>query len=851
MQVQPGQPQPLGATLHGDGTNFAVESAPATAVDLCLLDGRGHEVRVPLTARTGDRWHGFVPGVGAGQRYGFRVHGSWSPGTGARFNPSKLLLDPRARAVDGTLNWDATVFDHQLDADGSPHRPLRMDRSDSAGHLPCSIVVDPAFDWEGDAPPQTPWHETVIYEAHVRGLTQQHPDVPESQRGTYAAVAHPAVIEHLRGLEVTAVELLPVHHFLDEQHLVEAGLTNYWGYNPIAFCAPHTAYAAGGNGTAAVHELKTMVKALHAAGIEVILDVVYNHSAEGGPLGPTLAFRGLDEAGHYRLDPDDATRSLDTTGTGGSLDASKGLVRRLILDSLRLWVSELHVDGFRFDLATALARNPQEFDPDAVLFELIDQDPVLRTTKLIAEPWDVGPDGYQLGRFPIRWSEWNDRFRDSVRDLWRGHPVRGSEVRYRLGGSGDLFGGRGRPVRASINFVTCHDGFTLSDLVSYERKHNEANGEGNRDGADHNRSSNGGVEGPTDDPSIIAARDRRRRALLATLYLSRGVPMLLAGDELGRTQNGNNNAYCQDGPLSWLDWRHVDADFLACARRLGALQEVRRCAATRGVAGAGHRPHRRHGRGRRMVGSRWSAVRGRRGHRDGRLLRDLGAAGTVRSRDGRSRQRSGRRRGDLLQRVGIASSLHVAGAPRRTGLAARVRLGCTDGRTGRSRPASGRHRSRSGGRFAGRVGQLRSVQLNQRPPRRSRRSGMPKHVERCSGVRAESIGPDTTSRPPARSRAWVKPVGISSVWWVTSTMGRSGSCSASDVSRVIRSSRAARSSPAAGSSRSRSSGSFIRVLASWTRCRSPAESVPKRRSARSTAPTRASSTLARSRSVSS
>ncbi len=525
MQVRPGQPQPLGATLSHDGTNFAVESAPATAVDLCLLDGRGHEVSVPLTARTGDRWHGFVPGVGAGQRYGFRVHGAWAPRTGARANPSKLLLDPRARAVDGALDWDATVFDHLRGPDGAALRPLaHAERSDSAAHVPCSVVVDPAFDWDGDSPPQ----HALARDRHLRGPRQgphpQHPDVPESQRGTFGAVAHPSVVEHLHALGVTAVQLLPVQHFLDEQHLVEAGLTNYWGYNTIAFCAPHPAYAAGGNGTAAVHEFKTMVKALHAAGIEVLLDVVYNHTAEGGPLGPTLAFRGLDDAGHYRLDPADATRALDTTGTGGSLDASHALVRGLILDSLRLWVSEMHVDGFRFDLATALGRNPLEFDPDAVLFEMIDQDPVLRQAKLIAEPWDVGPDGYQLGRFPVQVVRVERPVPRHRAGPLAGHPVSSTEVRSRLAGSGDLFGRQGRPVRASINFVTCHDGFTLADLVSYERKHNEANGEGNRDGTDDNRSSNGGVEGPTDDASVVAARDRRRRAMLATLYLSRGCP---------------------------------------------------------------------------------------------------------------------------------------------------------------------------------------------------------------------------------------------------------------------------------------------------------------------------------------
>ena len=548
MAAWPGSGYPLGASYDGVGTNFAVFSSVAERVELCLLDANGAEERVTLQERDGFVWHGYLPGIGPGQRYGYRVHGPYEPAAGHRCNPAKLLLDPYAKAIEGQVDWDPAVFSYQF-AD-----PDERNNEDSAPHVPRSVVVNPYFDWAADRPPGTPYHESVIYEAHVRGLTRLHPAVPEAERGTYLGMSHPAVIEHLQGLGVTAVELMPVHQFVTDAFLTERGLANYWGYNTIGFFAPHNAYAFAGSRGEQVHEFRSMVRTLHQAGIEVILDVVYNHTAEGNHLGPTLSFRGIDNAAYYRLVDEDPRYYYDTTGTGNSLLMRHPHVLQLIMDSLRYWVTEMHVDGFRFDLAAALARQFHEVDRLSAFFDLVQQDPVVSQVKLIAEPWDVGEGGYQVGNFPPLWSEWNGKYRDTVRDFWRGEHATLPEFAARFTGSGDLYASDGRHPVASVNFVTCHDGFTLADLVSYDTKHNEANGEGGRDGTDDNRSWNCGAEGPADDPGILALRERQACNFLATLLLSQGVPMLTAGDETGRSQRGNNNAYCQDNEISWVHW---------------------------------------------------------------------------------------------------------------------------------------------------------------------------------------------------------------------------------------------------------------------------------------------------------
>jgi isoamylase len=549
----PGVSYPLGATYDGVGTNFALYTEAADKVELCLFDSAGPadsgtEERVPLTEVDGYIWHGYMHGVGPGQRYGFRVHGGYDPAAGQRCNPAKLLLDPYTKAIEGGVRWGQPVFGYRFGQEQEP------DDADSAPSVPRCVVANPYFDWGNDRQPRTPYHQSVIYEAHVRGLTMLHPAVPEDQRGTYAGVAHPAVIEHLTGLGVTAVELMPVHQFVSDGFLAERGLSNYWGYNTIGFFAPHSAYSSAGERGEQVPEFKSMVRALHEAGLEVILDVVYNHTAEGNHLGPTLSFRGIDNPHYYRLcDPPDRSYYFDTTGTGNSLLMSSPHVLQLIMDSLRYWVLDMHVDGFRFDLASALARQFHEVDRLSAFFDLVQQDPVVSQAKLIAEPWDVGDGGYQVGNFPPLWTEWNGKYRDAVRDFWRGEAAL-PEFTSRLTGSADLYDSDNRHPIASVNFVTCHDGFTLADLVSYDHKHNQANGEDNADGTDDNRSWNCGVEGPTGDPDVLALRGRQQRNFLATLLLSQGVPMLLSGDELGRTQGGNNNGYCQDNELSWLHW---------------------------------------------------------------------------------------------------------------------------------------------------------------------------------------------------------------------------------------------------------------------------------------------------------
>ncbi|MFC6086026.1 glycogen debranching protein GlgX [Sphaerisporangium aureirubrum] len=547
-EVWPGEPYPLGATWDGRGTSFALFSEVAERVELCLFDDAGAETRIDLPEVDGFVWHGYLPGVLPGQRYGYRVHGPYDPARGHRCDPTKLLLDPYTKAVEGEVAWDRSLFSYMI-TDPGRHNP-----ADSASFMPKNVVVNPFFDWGDDRSPRTPYHQTVIYEAHVRGLTMRHPQVPEHQRGTYAGLAHPAVVDHLLGLGVTAVELMPVHQFVPEHAMVARGLTNYWGYNTIAFLAPHNAYSSSGQRGEQVLEFKSMVRTLHEAGIEVILDVVYNHTAEGDHMGPTLAYRGIDNAAYYRLLDADRHLLLDYTGCGNSLNVRSPHALQLIMDSLRYWVLEMHVDGFRFDLAAALARELHDVDRLSAFFDLIQQDPVISQVKLIAEPWDVGPGGYQVGNFPPLWTEWNGKYRDSVRDFWRGGPSALPEFASRLAGSSDLYATSGRRPVASINFVTCHDGFPLTDLVSYDRKHNEANAEDNRDGTDDNRSWNCGAEGPVEDPAIVGLRRRQRRNFLTTLYVSQGVPMLLHGDEIGRTQGGNNNAYCQDNEVSWVDW---------------------------------------------------------------------------------------------------------------------------------------------------------------------------------------------------------------------------------------------------------------------------------------------------------
>jgi isoamylase len=567
MRLWPGTPYPLGATWDGAGTNFALFSEVAEGVELCLLDDGG-EHRVELTEVDGFVWHGYLPDVGPGQRYGYRVRGPYEPARGHRCNPSKLLLDPYGKAVDGRVRWHEALFGYRFSD------PSRINKADSAPYMPTNVVINPFFDWGDDRPPRTPYHGTVIYEAHVRGFTLLHPDVPPEERGTYAGLAHPAVIEHLTRLGVTAVELMPVHQFVPEHGLTERGLTNYWGYNTIAFLAPHNGYSSSSAPGGQVGEFKAMVKALHEAGIEVILDVVYNHTAEGDHRGPTLSFRGIDNAAYYRLADEDKRYYVDYTGCGNSFNVRYPHALQLIMDSLRYWVLEAHVDGFRFDLASALARELHDVDRLSAFFDLVQQDPVVSQVKLIAEPWDVGEGGYQVGNFPPLWSEWNGKYRDTVRDFWRGQPSTLPEFASRLSGSSDLYETSGRRPVASINFVTCHDGFTLADLVSDDRKHNRANGEGGADGTDDNRSWNCGAEGPTADQAVRDLRARQQRNLLATLFCSQGVPMLLAGDELGRTQGGNNNAYCQDNEVSWVDWGLAGshADLLEFTRELAAFR---------------------------------------------------------------------------------------------------------------------------------------------------------------------------------------------------------------------------------------------------------------------------------------
>jgi len=569
--VWPGQPRPLGASWDGDGSNFAVFAEGADAVDLALFDESGRERRIRLPEVTAHVWHGYVPEARPGQRYGFRAHGPYDPDRGYRYNPAKLLLDPYARAIEGQVDWDPSMFGYPLGGDD-----LVADDRDSAPHMPKSVVVhDAGFPWGDDRHPAVPWADTVIYEAHVRGFTMRHPDVPAHQRGTYAAMGSPPVVEHLQRLGITTLELLPVHHFVSEHHLVARGLTNYWGYNSIGFFAPEASYSSTGTNGQQVGEFKAMVRNLHAAGIEVVLDVVYNHTAEGNHLGPTLSFRGLDNRSYYRMVDERQRFYMDYTGTGNTLNARHPQVLALIMDSLRYWVEEMHVDGFRFDLASALARSLHEVDRLAAFFDLIHQDPVVSKAKLIAEPWDAGEGGYQVGNFPVLWTEWNGRYRDTMRDFWRGARTGVADVAYRLTGSSDLYQSDGRRPYASINFVTAHDGFTLHDLVSYNDKHNEANGEGNRDGSSDNRSWNCGVEGPTEDSEVSFLRERQRRNFLTSLLLSQGVPMLLAGDELGRTQLGNNNAYCQDNEISWVDWE-LDQERAALLDFISAIVALRR-----------------------------------------------------------------------------------------------------------------------------------------------------------------------------------------------------------------------------------------------------------------------------------
>jgi glycogen operon protein len=553
MEIWPGKAYPLGANYDGTGVNFAVFSEVAERVELCLIDEDLKETRLDLPEVDGFVWHGYVPYLQPGHRYGFRVHGPYSPADGDRCNPSKLLLDPYAKAIEGQVDNDPSLYSYQF-GDPKVATTTKINTDDSIAHTMHSVVVNPFFDWGTDRPPRREYHETVIYEAHVKGLTQLHPDIPKQIRGTYAGIAHPAMIRHLTDLGVTAVELMPVHQFVNDPTLVDKGLSNYWGYNTIGFLAPHNGYAAGGQRGQQVLEFKGMVRTLHEHGIEVILDVVYNHTAEGNHLGPTLAFRGLDNNSYYRLVSDDLSHYYDTTGTGNSLLMRSPHVLQLIMDSLRYWVTEMHVDGFRFDLAATLARQFHEVDKLSAFFDLIQQDPVVSQVKLIAEPWDVGEGGYQVGGFPPLWTEWNGQYRDTVRDYWRGRGGTLGEFASRMSGSSDLYENSGRKPIASINFVTAHDGFTLRDLVSYDEKHNEANREGNNDGESHNRSWNCGVEGPTQDSGIRELRARQQRNFITTLMLSQGVPMLVHGDELGRTQGGNNNAYCQDNDISWIHW---------------------------------------------------------------------------------------------------------------------------------------------------------------------------------------------------------------------------------------------------------------------------------------------------------
>src|ERR1700751_2876577 len=568
VEIWPGKAYPLGATYDGAGTNFGVFSEVAERVELCLFDADGAATQLTLPEIDSFVWHAFIPGIEPGQRYGYRVHGPYDPAAGLRCNPNKLLLDPYSKAIDGNFDWNQSLFSYNFG------EPDSRNDDDSAESMPKSVVINPFFDWGNDRPPDHQYADTVVYEAHVKGLTQTHPDIPEQLRGTYAGVAHPVMIEHLKSIGINAIELMPVHHFANDSTLIEKGLSNYWGYNTIAFFAPDPKYSSAASAGGQVQEFKAMVRALHEADIEVILDVVYNHTAEGSHLGPVLSMKGIDNAAYYRLMSDDRRFYYDTTGTGNSLNVGHPHTLQLIMDSLRYWVTEMHVDGFRFDLAASLARQFHEVDKLSAFFDLIQQDPVVSQVKLIAEPWDVGEGGYQVGNFPALWTEWNGKYRDTVRDYWRGEPATLGEFASRLTGSSDLYEATGRRPGASVNFVTAHDGFTLRDLVSYNDKHNEANREENRDGESHNRSWNCGVEGPTDDPEILDLRERQMRNIMATLMVSQGTPMIAHGDEMGRTQNGNNNVYCQDSELSWMDWTLVDknADLLAFVRKVTTLR---------------------------------------------------------------------------------------------------------------------------------------------------------------------------------------------------------------------------------------------------------------------------------------
>ena len=562
MKQWVGHPYPLGAVYDGSGTNFSIFSEIAERVELCLFDEDGEETRIDLKEVSGYCWHCYLPTIEPGQRYGFRVHGPWVPEEGRRCNPAKLLLDPYAKAIDGRVQWDEAVFPYNF-ADG----PESKNDSDSAPFMPRCVVHQPHFDWNGDRRLQIPWHETVIYEMHVKGFTARHPEIPPELRGTYAGLTHPAAVDYLKRLGVTAVELMPIHYFIHDKNLIDRGLRNYWGYNSIGYFAPQEEYAADKRPGAAVAEFRQMVKTLHQAGMEVILDVVYNHTAEGNHMGPMLCFKGIDNAYYYRL-TEDRRYYMDYTGTGNSLNMRHPHTLQLLMDSLRYWVLEMHVDGFRFDLASTLARELHDVDRLSAFFDIVQQDPVISQVKLIAEPWDVGEGGYQVGNFPPVWTEWNGKYRDCVRDFWRGEDSTLGEFANRFTGSSDLYANTSRLPHASINFVTAHDGLTLRDLVSYNDKHNEANGEENNDGESHNRSWNCGAEGETDDPGILDLRNRQRRNLLTTLFLSQGVPMLTGGDEIGRTQGGNNNGYCQDNEVSWFDWENADKDFFEFCRKL-------------------------------------------------------------------------------------------------------------------------------------------------------------------------------------------------------------------------------------------------------------------------------------------
>ncbi len=565
-EVWPGKAYPLGASYDGFGTNFAVFSEVAERVELCLFDTEGAETRVAMPEVDGFVWHCYLPNIEPGQCYGYRVHGPHDPAQGQRCNPNKLLLDPYAKAIDGHFDWDQSLFGYNFG------EPDSRNDDDSAAQMPKSVVINPYFDWGVDRPPQREYADSVIYEAHVKGLTELHPDIPEGQRGTYSAIAHPVIIDHLKALGATAIELMPVHHFANDSTLIDKGLSNYWGYNTIGFFAPDSKYSASTTPGGQVQEFKAMVRALHEAGIEVILDVVYNHTAEGNHMGPTLSFRGIDNAAYYRLVDDDKRYYMDYTGTGNSLNVGHPHSLQLIMDSLRYWVTEMHVDGFRFDLAATLAREFYDVDRLSAFFELVQQDPTVSQVKLIAEPWDIGPGGYQVGNFPPQWTEWNGKYRDTVRDFWRGEHASLGEFASRITGSADLYEHTARRPVASVNFVTAHDGFTLRDLVSYNEKHNAANGEDNNDGESHNRSWNCGAEGPSDDPEINALRERQQRNFITTLLLSQGVPMICHGDELGRTQGGNNNGYCQDNEITWIDWERADSALQQFAESVAGLR---------------------------------------------------------------------------------------------------------------------------------------------------------------------------------------------------------------------------------------------------------------------------------------